>query len=138
MFFSEITQMQMIDRQISGFAGDEKADPIVGILEELASLAELKKMVKNLADLYEAGAGRDKIDNITRGLRQSLPEDDPVRSVVEKYLKDENIKPEAIIVLTDGFVPNWGSDWTAPIMWVISGGNTSAVAEHGKTIYLED
>jgi len=59
-------------------------------------------------------------------------------SCVSKYLKDENIKPEAIIVLTDGYVPNWGSDWTAPIMWVISGGNTSAVAEHGKTIYLED
>jgi predicted metal-dependent peptidase len=59
-------------------------------------------------------------------------------SCVSKYLKDENIKPEAIIVLTDGYVPNWGSDWTAPIMWVISGGNKSAVAEHGKTIYLED
>lgn len=59
-------------------------------------------------------------------------------SCVSKYLNDENIKPEAIIVLTDGYVPNWGSDWTAPIMWVISGGNTSAVAEHGKTIYLED
>jgi predicted metal-dependent peptidase len=59
-------------------------------------------------------------------------------SCVSKYLKDEAIKPEAIIVLTDGYVPNWGSDWTAPIMWVISGGNKSAVAEHGKTIYLED
>ena len=59
-------------------------------------------------------------------------------SCVSKYLKDEGIKPEAIIVLTDGYVPNWGSDWTAPIMWVISGGNTSAVAEHGKTIYLEN
>ena len=59
-------------------------------------------------------------------------------SCVSKYLKDENIKPEAIIVLTDGYVPNWGDEWTAPIMWVISGGNTSAVAEHGKTIYLEN
>jgi len=59
-------------------------------------------------------------------------------SCVSKYLKDENIKPEAIIVLTDGYVPNWGSDWTAPIMWVISNGNKSAVSDHGKTIYLED
>lgn len=58
-------------------------------------------------------------------------------SCVSKYLKDEGIKPEAIIVLTDGYVPNWGDEWTAPIMWVISGGNTSAVADHGKTIYLE-
>jgi predicted metal-dependent peptidase len=59
-------------------------------------------------------------------------------SCVSKYLRDENIKPEAVIVLTDGYVPNWGDEWTAPTMWVISGGNTSAVSDHGKTIYLED
>ena len=59
-------------------------------------------------------------------------------SCVSKYLRDENIKPECVIVLTDGYVPNWGDEWTAPTMWVISGGNTSAVSEHGKTIYLEN
>jgi len=58
-------------------------------------------------------------------------------SCVSQYLKDENIKPEAVIVLTDGYVPNWGSEWTAPTMWVISGGNTDAVSDNGKTIYLE-
>jgi predicted metal-dependent peptidase len=59
-------------------------------------------------------------------------------SCVSKYLRDENIKPECVIVLTDGYVPNWGDEWTAPTMWVISGGNTSAVSDHGKTIYLEN
>ena len=59
-------------------------------------------------------------------------------SCVSTYLKDEGIKPECVIVLTDGYVPNWGSEWTAPTMWVISGGNTSAVSDNGKTVYLED
>jgi predicted metal-dependent peptidase len=59
-------------------------------------------------------------------------------SCVSKYLRDEGIKPECVIVLTDGYVPNWGDEWTAPTMWVISGGNKNAVSEHGKTIYLED
>jgi predicted metal-dependent peptidase len=59
-------------------------------------------------------------------------------SCVSQYLKDENIKPECVIVLTDGYVPNWGSEWTAPTMWVISGGNTNAVSDNGKTIYLGD
>ena len=53
-------------------------------------------------------------------------------------MRDENIKPECVIVLTDGYVPNWGSEWTAPTMWVISGGNTNAVSDNGKTIYLGD
>jgi predicted metal-dependent peptidase len=59
-------------------------------------------------------------------------------SCVSKYLRDEGIKPECVVILTDGYVPNWGDEWTAPTMWVISGGNTSAVSDHGKTIYLED
>jgi predicted metal-dependent peptidase len=58
-------------------------------------------------------------------------------SCVSTYLKDESIVPECVIVLTDGYVPNWGFEWTAPTMWVISGGNTSAVSDNGKTIYLE-
>jgi predicted metal-dependent peptidase len=49
----------------------------------------------------------------------------------------EEVKPECIIVLTDGYVPNWGSEWTAPTMWVITGGN-DAVSDNGRTIHIQD
>lgn len=58
-------------------------------------------------------------------------------SCVSKYLRDENIKPECIIILTDGYVPNWGSEWTAPTMWVVVGGN-DGLADNGKTIHIRD
>jgi len=58
-------------------------------------------------------------------------------SCVSQYLRDEAIKPECIIVLTDGYVPNWGSEWTAPTMWVITGGN-DAVSDNGRTIHIMD
>jgi predicted metal-dependent peptidase len=58
-------------------------------------------------------------------------------SCVSQYLRDEVIKPECIIVLTDGYVPNWGSEWTAPTMWVITGGN-DAVSDNGRTIHIMD
>lgn len=58
-------------------------------------------------------------------------------SCVSKYLRDEDIKPECIIILTDGYVPNWGSEWTAPTMWVVVGGNDE-VADNGKTIHIRD
>lgn len=59
-------------------------------------------------------------------------------SCVSEYLKEQNIVPECIIVLTDGYVgTDWGSDWTAPIMWAITGGGTM-VAEHGKTIHIKE
>lgn len=59
-------------------------------------------------------------------------------SCISQYLKEKKIEPECIIVLTDGYVGgDWGSDWTAPLMWVIVGGNKD-MAEHGKTIHVED
>ena len=59
-------------------------------------------------------------------------------SCVSQYLKDKRIEPECIIVLTDGYVGNdWGSDWTAPVLWAIVGGN-DCVADNGKTILVKD
>lgn len=39
-------QMQMIDRQVQGFNGSETEEPVVGILEEIGSLSELREMYK--------------------------------------------------------------------------------------------
>ncbi len=59
-------------------------------------------------------------------------------SCVTTYLKEKNIKPECVIMLTDGYVGNdWGEDWSCPVMWTIVGGN-DAVAPNGKTIHVKD
>ena len=54
------------------------------------------------------------------------------------YIKQNSIKPECIIILTDGEVGNdWGTDWPAPVLWVIAG-RKDIVAPNGKTIYIND
>lgn len=53
------------------------------------------------------------------------------------YLKDKAIKPECIIMLTDGCVGDWGSEWNAPILWVVVG-NSECYAPVGKTIHVEE
>ena len=58
-------------------------------------------------------------------------------SCCEVYMEKENIKPDCIINLTDGYVPNWGKNWNAPILWVIAG-NPNAQATTGKTIHIND
>jgi predicted metal-dependent peptidase len=58
-------------------------------------------------------------------------------SCVSTYLKEKGIKPECIIMLTDGYVGgDWGSDWTAEVLWCIVGGNDE-VAPNGKTVHVE-
>lgn len=56
---------------------------------------------------------------------------------VMEYLKDKNIQPEAIIMLTDGYIGDWGNEWQAPILWTICGGNDT-YAPVGKTIHVKD
>ena len=59
-------------------------------------------------------------------------------SCISTYLKSKGIVPECIIVLTDGYVgSDWGSDWTAPVLWAIVGGN-DVVSPNGKTIHIKD
>jgi len=55
---------------------------------------------------------------------------------VSEYLKVNQIKPECIIIMTDGYLNgDWGT-WTAPVLWVIVGGN-KVVPPMGTAIYLD-
>ena len=59
-------------------------------------------------------------------------------SCVSAYLKEKNIQPECVIMITDGEVGgDWGSDWTAPVLWAIVGGS-DVIAPNGKTIHVKD
>ena len=57
---------------------------------------------------------------------------------VNQYIKDKRIEPEAIIILTDGYVEeDWGGSWgCTPTLWAVtSRHNTSP---HGKTIHIDN
>ena len=55
---------------------------------------------------------------------------------VSKYLKDNQIRPECVIVLTDGYIyGDWGT-WNVPVLWTIVGGN-KVVPPMGTTIHLD-
>jgi predicted metal-dependent peptidase len=56
---------------------------------------------------------------------------------LNEYLKDKRITPEAIVVLTDGYVESdWGGNWDAPTLWAIT--SKGVTSPHGKSIYLGD
>lgn len=54
---------------------------------------------------------------------------------VSDYIKDNRLNPEAIIVLTDGYVDNWGDGWSAPLLWGIT---SKQVASVGVSIHVRD
>ena len=55
---------------------------------------------------------------------------------VNQYIKDQRLEPEAVIILTDGYVESdWGGSWDRQTLWVST--EKHNVSPHGKTIYLE-
>ena len=57
-----------------------------------------------------------------------------------KYMNKNSIKPECIIMLTDGEIYDWGNEWDAPILWVICNGyrGGSITAPVGKTVHIKE
>lgn len=56
---------------------------------------------------------------------------------VPEYMTEHAIKPQAVVVLTDGYLGgSWGT-WTVPVLWCIVNGS-SAVADCGKTVHVND
>ena len=56
-------------------------------------------------------------------------------SCVTDYLREHNIKPDCVVVLTDGDVfGDWGGDWPSPVLWCINNKHTSA--PHGVTVHM--
>jgi predicted metal-dependent peptidase len=54
---------------------------------------------------------------------------------VNQYIKDKRIEPEAIIILTDGYVEDdWGGAWDYPTLWAVTSRHNTA--PQGKTIYI--
>ena len=50
-----------------------------------------------------------------------------------RYIKAHKLKPECAVILTDGYVSQWG-DWDCPTLWGIT---TDVVSEVGKTVRVQ-
>lgn len=79
---------------------------------------------------------RGDYDNIASAMRpRGGGGTDP--SCVERYLKENDIKPDCIVMLTDGETfGQWGRNWPAPVLWVICE-NPTVTAGTGKTVHVE-
>lgn len=53
---------------------------------------------------------------------------------VPAYLNEHSIQPEAVVMLTDGYVGSWGR-WSVPVLWCILN-NKSANPDVGKAVHI--
>ena len=55
---------------------------------------------------------------------------------VTQYMAKKSIKPQAAIVLTDGYLFGGWGEWTCPVLWTILD-NEHALADVGKTVHIK-
>ena len=75
-----------------------------------------------------------EIDNIVSSTKPSGGGGTNVECVPQ-YLAEHSITPQAVVVLTDGYLGSSWGQWTVPVLWCIVGGNR-ITANCGKTIHV--
>lgn len=126
-------------------SGSISGPEITRFLSEVKSIAENVHPEKiDLIYWDSRVAGHEEYDEFS--MANMLASTKPVggggtdpRSMM-KYLKEKQINPECIIMLTDGEIYDWGNEWEAPIMWTICNryrqGNITAPV--GKTVQIKE
>jgi len=78
----------------------------------------------------------DEVENIIKSTKPKGGGGTRVECV-PAYMAENGIKPQAVIVLTDGYLGgSWGT-WTCPVLWCIVD-NKHAVPGVGKYVHVED
>lgn len=76
-----------------------------------------------------------ELDNLTKSTKPMGGGGTDVNCVTQ-YMTDEGIKPQACIVLTDGYLYSGWGDWTCPVLWAILD-NKGAVPDEGKAVHIK-
>ena len=124
----------------SGSIGGQELNDFLTEVKGIASEVHPEKVDLMYWDSQVAGHeeyGYHEVDNIVSSTKpRGGGGTDPTCMIT--YMKEKNIKPEAIIMLTDGCIGEWGNEWEAPILWTICGEwGRNTYAPTGKTIHIE-
>lgn len=134
---------ERVDRMVIGIdtSGSIGGPELAQFLSEVVAIAESVNPDKVDLIYWDAHvAGHEVYNNATLAtlVNSTKPKGgggtDP--TCVPKYLDKHGIKPECVVMFTDGYVCRWG-EWDVPVLWAICGGNKTT-APVGKTIHVED
>jgi predicted metal-dependent peptidase len=78
--------------------------------------------------------GREELGNLVKSTKPAGGGGtDP--ACIPAYIQDKGLKPECVVVLTDGYVGGWGT-WAHPVLWAITGGYKPRPTT-GTAIYID-
>jgi predicted metal-dependent peptidase len=79
---------------------------------------------------------QDELDDLVKSTKPAGGGGTDVECVPD-YMAEHGIKPECVVVLTDGYLGGSWGQWSVPVLWCIQG-NKSANADVGVTVHIEE
>lgn len=132
----------VIGADLSGSMWGGNPPPLQIILSEMHHLANIVKPTGIHILYWDTGVTRaeyHKGEDLSGLLSTTKPVGgggtDP--QCVPDYLREHKIKPQCVIMLTDGEVPNWGVGWEVPVLWVVIG-NPGLSPPNGRVLHISD
>jgi predicted metal-dependent peptidase len=111
-------------------------------LSEVASVCEVAKPEKLRVLYWDTEVCREEVyeqDELQSVVKSTKPKGGGGTNVacVPEHLRVNNIKAQAVLVLTDGHLHGGWGQWDVPVMWCVAN-NKKATATVGKTIHIND
>jgi predicted metal-dependent peptidase len=133
---SETVEEIVIAIDTSGSIGGEF---LTSFLSEVTGICDQIKPSKIRLLYWDTKVCRSEVylqDGLDNVVKSTKPEGGGGTNVqcVPMYLNEHNIKPECVVVLTDGYVGSWGV-WSTPVLWCIKG-NKSAKPDNGVVVHI--
>lgn len=133
---------QQVEELVVGVdtSGSIGGSALSGFLSEVAGICEQVKP-KRLRLLYwDTEVCREELYEFDQ-LGQLVHSTKPAggggtdAACVPDYLRANGIKPQAVVMLTDGYVSSWGV-WDVPVLWCVIG--SKKVPPVGRVVYVEE
>ncbi len=131
----------VVGADLSGSMWSGNPSPISRIFTELVSIAKTtnpEQMDVLYWDTQVAGHDTFRQGDYDSLLAMAKPKGGggTDAACVPKYMREHKMKPECIVMVTDGEVfGSWGENYPAPVLWVVVG-NPNAEAPTGKTLHV--
>lgn len=115
-------------RELSSFLGEVK-----GICDQVKP-SKVRVLYWDTAVAREEVYLQDELDDLVKSTKPAGGGGTMVECVCD-YLAEKEIKPECVVVLTDGYLGgSWGK-WTVPVLWCIQN-NKRTTAPMGVTVHI--
>jgi predicted metal-dependent peptidase len=135
---SEKVEELVLAIDTSGSIGQRE---LTTFLSEVKAICDTVKPSKVRVLYWDTQVCRDEkyeMDDLDKLVQSTKPKGGGGTEVscVPQYMAEHGIKPQATIVLTDGYLGNSWGQWTCPTLWVILD-NKSTTSKVGKTLHVK-